>query len=410
MKKWSVLILALMLLLAGCSGQASLVRDTVVASLDHPNYDYQASFKLAGDKDQLIKLAEAENEPELTAILKALGAGLTLNGSQQDLNRAKMVIELNDDKVLRDQKLWSGEQKASVELLVDTNNIYVKTPLDQKYLLLSNDMNSSLGEPAVSADEAKELQEKLQSLTFSFLKKYIPKFDYKLNQVKDYGKATVKLPNGESVETTHLAITLDMKEIVQLLRYIAEDATTNPEVKNLAVEFMVLTGELAAKNDPALKTTPAERRAQAEAMVTLGLQALKQWLQTEGKEYTPEKVVAMAKEAGLEGLTLTLDYYIDENKLTVKQASNFSITVKDETTFGDKPVTFGFETDTLAWNYDKATSFSIPQAADTVSYEQLLTDEKAVDAFDKNSFLRAIIDFALEERDAGLDAADVATP
>jgi len=392
MKKWSVLFLALMLLLAGCSGQASLVRDTVVASLDHPNYDYQATFKLSGDKDKLIKLAEEENDPELAAILKALEAGFKLTGSQQDLQTAKMVIEMNDEKVLRDQKLWSGDQKASLEVLIDTNDLYVKTPLDKKYLQFSNHVDSS-----VSAEDMREFQEKVQNLTFSFLKKYIPKFNYKLSQVKNHGKETVKLPNGESVETTHLSITLDMKEIVQLLRYIAEDATTNPEVKNAAVDFLVMTGEIAEKNDPTMKMTPAERRTQAEAMVTLGLQQLKQWLDTEGKEYTPEKIVELAKEEGIEGLNLTLDYYIDKNKLTVKQVSDFSITLKDES-IDANPVTFGFAADTLAWNYGKATAFTVPKAADVVNYEDLKQDDKALEAFDENGFLRTIIDFSLEEQ------------
>ncbi|WP_134685959.1 hypothetical protein [Brevibacillus migulae] len=404
MKKWSVLFLALMLLLAGCSGQASLVRDTVVASLDHPNYDYQTTFKLSGDKDKLFKLAEEENDPELTAILKALEAGFKLTGSQQDLQKAKMVIEMNDEQVLRDQKLWSGDQKASLEVLVDTNDVYVKTPLDQKYLQLSNNIDTS-----ISAEEMKDFQEKAQKLTLSFLKKYIPKFGYKLSQVKNHGKETVKLPNGESVETTHLSITLDMKEIIQLLRYIAEDATTNAEVKNFAVDFLVMTGEIAEKNDPTMKMTPAERRTQAEAMVTLGLQELKQWLETEGKEYTPEKIVELAKEEGIDGLNLTLDYYIDQNKLTVKQVSDFSITVNDET-LDAKPVTFGFAADTLAWNYGKATAINVPKAADVVNYEDLKKDDKALEAFDENGFLRAIIDFSLEEQGYEADLGSMILP
>lgn len=400
MKKWSVLFLALMLLLAGCSGQASLVRDSIVASLDHTNYEYEATFKLTGDQDQLLKLAEKENDPQLLAFLKTLQAGFLLKGTQQDLNKGTFSLELNDDKQLRDAKLWSGEQKASLELIIDSGDIYVKTPLDKKYLYLSNDLNALQAEGAISSKDMKELQEKMQDLTLSFMKKYIPKFGYKLNQVKDHGKTTVKLPNGESIETTHVSITFDMKEMVQLLTYIAQDATTNPEVKNLAVEFMVLTGEIAEKNDPTLKMTPAERRAQAEIMVNLGIQSLKEWLETEGKNYTPEKVVEMAKAEGIEDLTLTFDYYIDQNKLTVKALSNFSVTVKDEA-FGDKPVTFGIESDSYAWNYDKAASITLPKAADVVSYDQLAEDEKAIEAFAENGFLRAIIDFALDESDLG---------
>jgi len=39
-KKGSALLLAGMLVLTGCANEASLVRDSIVASIDKPNYDF----------------------------------------------------------------------------------------------------------------------------------------------------------------------------------------------------------------------------------------------------------------------------------------------------------------------------------------------------------------------------------
>ncbi|MEJ8543922.1 hypothetical protein [Brevibacillus borstelensis] len=391
-KKGSALLLSLGLVLTGCSGQASLVRDAVVTSMEKPNYDYQGSLKLVGDVDKLpAALGEQENA-ESIAVLNALKAGVTVKGSQLDLQNVKMTLEVNDDKLLRDKGVWTGDKKAGLDLIVNGSDLYAKSPLDQKYLKFDNQAAlGSAGGTAIDPAKMKDYQDKMNKLMMDFMKKYIAKYGYKLSNVKNAGTETVTLPNGEKVETTHIAITLDTKELIQMFFYTANDAVANQDVKAFAVDFMILTQQLEEDmTKDAKKTTDAEKRAAAEAAVTAGMASAKQWLETEGKTYTPENLIEMAKEEGFHGVNWTLDYYIDKAKLPVRQKSALNVSFAPDKK--QKPLTVGLEAETVSYNFGKATKFDIPGKDASVTVQDLKKDPKAVDAFDKKGFFRSFVE------------------
>ncbi|USG67124.1 hypothetical protein NDK47_07480 [Brevibacillus ruminantium] len=417
-KKGSAVLLALTLVLTGCSGQAALVRDSVVASLEKPNYDYQGSLKLVGDVDKLPEALGEKADAEGIAVLNALKAGVSVKGSQLDLNNTKLQLEVNDDKLLRDNGLWTGDKKAGIELIVGGNDLYVKSPLDKKYLKLdaNNPGNMMMGAPEESAlDPAKlkSYQEKINKLTMDFTKKYIAKYGYKLSNVKNAGTETVELPNGEKVKATHITINLDTKELIQMFFYTANDAVANQDVKAFAIDLLVLTKQLEEDLTPdAKKTTDAEKKAYAETTVTASLTAAKAWLDKEGKTYTPEKIIEMGKEQGFHGVNWTLDYYIDEAKMPIRQKSTLNVSfVTDPTKKDQKPITLGLEGDTLSYNFGKATKYEVPAKDAFVTVEQLKKDEKAKEAFDQKGFFRSFVETLTfepdwdEEWDAVEDAA-----
>lgn len=399
-KKGSALLIAGMLVLSGCSGEASLVRDSIVQTLDKPNYDYQGTLKLTGDIDKLPEALGEPVDPEGKAVLEALKAGVTVKGSQLDLENAKAVIEVNDDKLLRDNKLWSGDKKASVELLVSKDSFYLKSPLDSKYLVMSADVSGDLA--AMGASEAanpaklKEYQEKMNDLTISFIKKYVAKYGYKLNNVKNLGATTVELPNGEKAEATHIAIKLDAKELVNMFFYTANDAVASQDVKAFAIDMMLLSTSLQEEMFPEDgKTTEAEKRATAEAAVTSGLAEAKKWLEESGKVYTADKVVEEMKAAGFHALNWNLDFYINKDKLPVQQKSALSVTFQVD---GMKqPLTVGLEADQYAYNFGKATKYEIPGKDAGVTVEQLYNDEKAIDSFSDKGFFRLFVQSSLDQ-------------
>ncbi|HZG83113.1 MAG TPA: hypothetical protein VEZ13_20340 [Brevibacillus sp.] len=399
-KKGSALLVAGMLVLSGCSGEASLVRDSIVQTLDKPNYDYQGTLKLTGDIDKLPEALGEPIDPEGKAVLEALKAGVTVKGSQLDLENAKAVIEVNDDKLLRDNKLWSGDKKASVELLVSKDSFYLKSPLDSKYLVMSADVTGDLS--AMGASEAanpaklKEYQEKMNDLTISFFKKYVAKYGYKLNNVKNLGATTVELPNGEKAEATHIAIKLDAKELVNMFFYTANDAVASQDVKAFAIDMMVLSTSLQEEMFPEDgKTTEAEKRTTAEAAVTSGLAEAKKWLEESGKVYTADKVVEEMKAAGFHALNWNLDFYINKDKLPVQQKSALNVTFQID---GMKqPLTVGLEADQYAYNFGKATKYEIPGKDAGVTVEQLYNDEKAIDSFSDKGFFRHFVQSSLDQ-------------
>jgi hypothetical protein len=407
-KKGSFLLLALMLLLVGCSSEASLVRDAIVTSLEKPNYESQGTLKLVGDIDKLPQALGEQTPNEFTVLAAALKAGVTISGSQSDLKHAKLVLTVNDDKLLREKGMWTGEQKAGAELLLSDDSLYIKSPLDQKYLLIDSQFQQPMADvPGVSGANKldpvkwKDFQDKMNKLVLDFMKKYIAKYGYKLSNAKNLGTETVQLPNGQSVKATHVTMELDLKELVNMLLYSAKDATTNADVKQFAVDFMVLTQTLAEEMDStAKKTTEAEKRATAQVTVTVGLNALKEWLDTEGKKFTADEIVAQAKQEGLDELKWNLDFYIDETKMPVRQKGTFSVTFHERE--WKEPLTIGLESDQYVYNVGKVTAFSVPKADQTVTMEQLAKDKKNLSGFHEKGFLRKLMELALEEKQTGL--------
>jgi len=416
-KKGSALLVAVMLVLTGCAGEASLVRDSIVASIEKPNYDYQGTLKLTGDIEKLpAALGEETVAKDQQALLAALKAGVTVTGSQLDLKNTKAQFEVNDDKVLRDNKLWDGDKKASVELIVSDDNFYARTPLDSKYLKIStntSDTLTGLGQANADPAKLKEYQDKMNDLTIQFVKKYIAKYGYTLTNAKNLGVETVELPNGEKVQATHVNIKIDATELVKLFFFTANDAVASKDVKDFAIDIMVLANSLQEDLNPELgKTTEAEKRAQADEVVTNGLAEAEKWLEETGKVYTPEKIVEEMKKEGFQGLAWNLDFYIDDAKLPVHQKSVLNVTI--QTAEMKQPLTVGLEADQYAFNFGKATQFEVPGKDAALAVEQLYEDEKAIDSFSDKGFLRLVAESLLEqhkwqkELEAELEETDAA--
>lgn len=402
-KKGSALLLALMLLLTGCAGEASLVRDAMVASLEKHNYDFEGTIKLTGDIDKLpAALGKQQQDKESAAILAAVQAGVTVKGTVLDTKNMKFNVEVNDDKLLREKQFWIGDKKAALEVVINDGKLFAKTPLDQKYLLFdTNVINAAaLGENVkVDAAKIKEYQDKMNKLAIDFMKKYFATYGYKLSNAKNLGTETVQLPNGEKVKATHVAVNLDAKELINMFFYTANDAVTNQEVKKFAIEMMVLSNSLNEELlNPEKKTSEAEKRAVAEAMVTAGLAKAKQWLDTEGKKQTPEQLLEKAKQNGFHGVTLNMDFYITEEKLPVRQKSTLNVTFQVPEM--KQPLTIGLESDQYSYNFNKATKYDVPSKDAAVTLDQLKQDKKALDAFREKGFLRVFAEKALEEHQA----------
>ncbi|MDT3416983.1 hypothetical protein QO009_002877 [Brevibacillus aydinogluensis] len=402
-KKGSALLLALMLLLTGCAGEASLVRDAMVASLEKHNYDFEGTIKLTGDIDKLpAALGKQQQDKESAAILAAVQAGVTVKGTVLDTKNMKFNVEVNDDKLLREKQFWTGDKKAALEVVINDGKLFAKTPLDQKYLLFdTNVINAAaLGENVkVDAAKIKEYQDKMNKLAIDFMKKYFATYGYKLSNAKNLGTETVQLPNGEKVKATHVAVNLDAKELINMFFYTANDAVTNQEVKKFAIEMMVLSNSLNEELlNPEKKTSEAEKRAVAEAMVTAGLAKAKQWLDTEGKKQTPEQLLEKAKQNGFHGVTLNMDFYITEEKLPVRQKSTLNVTFQVPEM--KQPLTIGLESDQYSYNFNKATKYDVPSKDAAVTLDQLKQDKKALDAFREKGFLRVFAEKALEEHQA----------
>jgi hypothetical protein len=257
-------------------------------------------------------------------------------------------------------------------------------------------LTAATGSETVNPAKLKEYQDKMNDLTINFIKKYVAKYGYKLADAKNLGTETVELPNGEKVKAQHVAIKIDAKELVQMFFFTANDAVASKDVKDFAIDMMVLSSALSEEMYPELgKTTEAEKRAEAEATVAEGLKAAKEWLDETGKVYTPEKIVEEMKKEGFHGLAWNLDFYINDDKMPVHQKSTLNVTFQADDM--KQPLTVGLEADQYVYNFGKATKYELPGKDAGITVEQLYADEKAIENFSDKGFLRPIAESLLEE-------------
>lgn len=408
LKRGSILLLAFLLLLTGCSQEAALVRDSVVASMEKQNYDFKGTLKLTGDIEKILEEAKEDEKEEAVALVSALTKGVTFEGSQHDLNTAKFVVTLNDDKILRDHKLWTGEQKAALELFVADQDVYVKSPIDKKYLS-ANSMGKA--DIPIDAEKLKEFQKKLNDLSISFMKKYIAQYGYKLSNAKNLGTTTVELPNGEKVSATHITMTLDAKEILTMLLYTAKDATVNKEVRSFAVDVLMLTREFytafAKDQEDMSFFTLIKERKDAEYLVDKGMEAVKAEIANFEKTSSIDKLLEDAKKEGFDSFTMKLDTYVTSDKLPVRSTSNLQLSFRDMGSETEKPFTFGLEADQYAWNWGKATEFKVPTADHAISVLQIDENPKLVKEFNENGFFYHIVKDAFVQKESGTIVFDL---
>ncbi|MCR8996430.1 hypothetical protein GOP56_12370 [Brevibacillus sp. 7WMA2] len=397
MKKTTVgaaVLASSVLVMTGCSTDGTLLRDATVNSMEKGSYNLAGSFKLTGNFDEVLKKQKALTD-EQVGILESVKEGISFEGVKGDTASSKLTMSLNNDKALRDHKVWEGKDKASIEMIVDKQDIYVKSPIDKKYLKYAQDMQLTETNN-IDPELVKKFSEDVNNLSMKFANRYIKGFDFKGSSVQNKGEETVKLPNGEELKATHLIIELDTKNLIELAYYIAKDATVNPEVRSFAIDLTTMATKFSDKAIEAKKTLlkDEEYRKNATDQVDLMIAAAKVGIADFEKENSPEKLVELAKtEGGLQNLKLKLDYWIDKDKLPVRSTVTLDVTMKDPkaTAKDATPITFGFIGDSYQWNFGKATPFVVPSKNDVVNFADLAKDKDAIKNFDEKGFFHKII-------------------
>ncbi|TPG69557.1 hypothetical protein EEL32_13065 [Brevibacillus laterosporus] len=396
MKKTTVgaaVLASSVLVMTGCSTDGVMLRDATLNSLEKGSYNLAGSFKLTGNFDEVLKKQQALTD-EQAGILQSVKDGISFEGVQADTS-SKITMTLNNDKALRDHKVWEGKDKASVEMIVDKQDIYLKSPIDKKYLKYAQDMQLA-GTNNLDPALVKKFSEDVNKLSMNFANKYIKGFDFKGSSVQNKGEETVKLPNGEELKATHLTIELDTKNIIELAYYIAKDATVNPEVRSFAIDLASMANKFSDQIIEPKKTLlkDEEYRKTATEQVDLLVAAAKVGISDFEKENSPEKLVELAKtEGGLQNLKLKLDYWIDKDKLPVRSSVTIDVAVKDPsaTAKDATPITFGLISESYQWNFGKATPFVVPGKNDFINYSDLAKDKEAIKNFDEKGFFHKII-------------------
>ncbi|BAU29352.1 copper amine oxidase-like protein [Aneurinibacillus soli] len=391
-KQWGLAFLVLILtLLSGCSGDALTLRNSFVKAASQPNYDFQSTIRVTSkDADNMLQLAHMMNptDKELQdagEILKTMREGITLKGSQYDRQHASMTMTLNHDSLLRKEKLWTGDQNASLTVLLSPEAAYVKTPLDSKYLFASLAPKTSEINPEVFA----QLQKRVNEMTVAFIQEYSEKHSYNLPHIQNKGSVSVTLPNGQSTTASHITVTLNIEEMTALFYSIAKDAADDPKVRT----FLMNIVQEMSKLDPSLAST---NEISEDILAQNFAEALGEIKKME-KQYPPKKVAEMAREQGLQSFSFTFDYFVDANNLPVRSTSKLDFVFKDKDGALPEAIQLSVEIDDYMWNFGKATSIVYPAKTETVDAENLKENHKLLSAFHPQGFLHAILKDAISE-------------
>ncbi|MEC1727337.1 hypothetical protein P9E34_21950 [Schinkia azotoformans] len=133
MKKFLFLLVALMLVLVGCTTTNPSLKDTWLNAVNQTS----SESKLTLSADVNIDGMNLTNEQKKIAEL--FEAGFVIEQKAQDEHNAYVKITANNDKPLRDLGVWTAKEKATAEMLVKENVMYFKTSADPVFFKVDMD-------------------------------------------------------------------------------------------------------------------------------------------------------------------------------------------------------------------------------------------------------------------------------
>ncbi|GAB7388855.1 hypothetical protein BSNK01_26930 [Bacillaceae bacterium] len=389
-KKLCLLFFALALLLSGCSGEALLVKEATLKAFEEPAMQFRSTLSLQSD---IARLKDETNlDPVAEKILALLRAGITVEGTQVDLQNVQFSLTVNDDSLLREMGWWKGNEKPALQLIVANEEVYVKSSADRFYLKFDNGANGPGEDAPFDPEEMRKFQRELNELFLRYYQEYIKTYSFELKNVKREGKQTVRLPNGEQVEAEKITITLDTKEIYRFLLFTLKDMANHPLTKQLLADLQNLFAKYAHLTQP--PSGEGETGEPFPGMETV-LPQLPVFLNGLAAQMETKPAEQWAKELGLENSELIFTYYIDRDKHVVKGETEINVTLKNEKL--GQPLSFTLSSEEYRWGFGKKLELPLPDADEVVTLQELLANPDKRNLFDRNGFLYPLIDELTKE-------------
>jgi hypothetical protein len=375
MKKISMILLVALLLMAGCTQNAAFLKEPLIKTAEVTSYEGLTKIQLSTN-------VNPEDDETLRLILQMLKDGLLVKTQQKNMNEGNVSISLQESSSVLDTELWPHSIHPSIDLFVNESNLIVKSSVDEKYLGIANVT------PSLEATDFNELLEQ------AFVQ-FIDEYDYTFKKADNLGIEKVQLPNETSIDATHIQISIDTEEALEVMIYTLENLAKFSELEAL-INYIAQTDALGAPelsadlNYESVKTTLLEMATELKAINVTEL-----------------------KESGF-STSIVLDFWVGPDQLIVQQGAKLSLSLPDtvipeETTGSNpesmiedptdstiepttdstvqttlesgEPIEFTLDILSQNWNHNQEISYEFPQADQIITEEQLIENPELLEHF-----------------------------
>ncbi|EKN68554.1 copper amine oxidase N-terminal domain-containing protein [Schinkia azotoformans] len=363
LKKFLFLLVALMLVLVGCTTTNPSLKDTWLNAVNQTS----SESKLTLSADVNIDGMNLTNEQKKIAEL--FEAGFVIEQKAQDEHNAYVKITANNDKPLRDLGVWTAKEKATAEILVKENVMYFKTSADPFFFKV--DMDEMDGQD-FNMQSQYEMQQKVMEFMKGEFKNYISQFNYEIPKLQDLGFKTIQTPEGKE-EVLKVKFELGINEILDFIVYTMDNLANYERLDIFVKEF---AGFMPAEVQP----TEAElTTAVTEAKTQLGqFKAMLSGMNEESLEAMIGKDI---------DFKITTEYGISKEKYIASEDTIINIGIKDPTTGENGSAVI--KATSLVWNVNG--DVKLPEVKDAVNVTEYENDINKVRTLPDDTPLKKLL-------------------
>jgi hypothetical protein len=348
MKKIGFILLAVLLVLTGCSPNALVVAESFKKTLDLTSFESKTNISLSGH------LPAVPMDNNIKPVLDILKEGIVIDTLQKNNQESHAIISSNNPAPILGSELWPFQTAPSFDLYMKGNGLYVKSSVDKKFLALSS--QAANAPDTMASEKVKQI-----------LKAFINQYDYNAQHLEKMGSEKVTLPNGSVLDTTHIRISLGMQEALDMAAYTLDNLSRFEGLKDLPSLLPTLGGAQGEVDLAGIKNNLSDMANQIKS-----------------------SNVADLKASGFDA-KLSLDLWIDKDNQISQNETNIYFKLPNDSTQqsgSSNQADLNLTIRNQIWNQNKNLDIQYPTEGSIVNSENIKKDIKLLNSYDKSSPIR----------------------
>ena len=252
LKKFLFLLVALMLVLVGCTTTNPSIRDTWLNAVNQTSSEAKMTFAADVNVDGMNLNDEQKKIAEL------FEAGFVIEQKAQDEQNAYVKISAVNDQPLRDLGVWNAKEKAAAEMLVKENVMYFKTSADPFFFKVDMD---EMNDTDFDMQSQYELQQQVMEFMKGEFKNYIAQFNYEIPELQDLGFKTIETPAGKE-DVLKVKFELGINEVLDFTEYTVGNLANYERLDVFIKDFSGFMPAEVQPTDAELTTAVTEAKTQ----------------------------------------------------------------------------------------------------------------------------------------------------
>ena len=248
------LVLALMLIFTACASPSGLLlKEATLKQMELESFESMTTFSF-----------------DMNTFLMSNSFNLEIYAKQIDLLNSLSKFYVQPEWLaLAGLQVNPSSGKVAFDVIMKDGELIIGTSEDHVGIHFSNFLAMPEGEelPFETKEELEAWLATIQEKVREVFKAYLAEYAFSLDHIHDLGQTSISLPNGETVETTHIQLELSLFDLLNLIHYSLEhvvaDEEFQPAFYNMLVELTLLeegkvASELADAEVAELKATLQE--------------------------------------------------------------------------------------------------------------------------------------------------------